>query len=75
MNNLALKNEAISGKVYMVEMTDSRIDSFRVIGETPTHYIFSFSKNDAVEVFEKAKTEVIGIYEVKEWVDSHPEQN
>ncbi|MGJ7922648.1 hypothetical protein [Neobacillus sp. LXY-4] len=70
MRNLALTNEVISGKVYMVKLAGSEIDSFRVLTETPTHYIFSFSNDESVEVFEKAKKDIVGIYEVKEWVDT-----
>ncbi|MEY2193095.1 hypothetical protein AB7942_10170 [Neobacillus sp. BF23-41] len=70
MRNLAAENEDMSGKVYMVEMKDGEISSFRIIGETSTHYIFSYSTNETVEVFEKAKNEVIGIFEVREWWDS-----
>ncbi|MEH7375560.1 MULTISPECIES: hypothetical protein [Bacillaceae] len=70
MRNLVAENEDMSGKVYMVEMKDGEISSFRIIGETSTHYIFSYSTNETVEVFEKAKNEVIGIFEVREWWDS-----
>lgn len=70
MKNLAQTNEILSGKVYMVEMEDGEITSFRVLSETPTHYIFSYSTTETVEVFEKAKKEVIGIFEVREWWDT-----
>lgn len=70
MKNLAAVNGVISGKVYMVEMTDGEISSFRVLNETPTHFIFAYSTNETVEVFEKAKKEVIGIFEVREWWDN-----
>ncbi|MEH7504444.1 hypothetical protein V7152_20925 [Neobacillus drentensis] len=70
MKNLAIANDVLSGKVYMVEMKDGEISSFRILSETPTHYIFSYSTNETVEVFEKAKKEVIGIFEVREWWDT-----
>ncbi len=70
MKNLAAANDVLSGKVYMVEMKDGEISSFRILSETPTHYIFSYSTNETVEVFEKAKKEVIGIFEVREWWDT-----
>lgn len=70
MRNLAAANDVLSGKVYMVEMKDGEISSFRVLSETPTHYFFSYSTDETVEVFEKAKNEVIGIFEVREWWDS-----
>jgi uncharacterized membrane-anchored protein len=70
MKNLAEANDVLSGTVYMVEMKDGEISSFRVLSETPTHYIFSYSTNETVEVFEKAKNEVIGIFEVREWWDT-----
>jgi hypothetical protein len=70
MKNLASTDVVQCGKVYMVEMQDGEISSFRVLSETPTHYIFSYSTNENVEVFEKAKNEVIGIFEVREWWDS-----
>jgi hypothetical protein len=72
MKNIALSNAIISGKVYMVETKDGMTDSYRVITETPTHFIFSFSNEESVEVFEKAKKEIAGIYEVKEWLNSQP---
>jgi hypothetical protein len=70
IKNLAFTNDIFAGKVYMVEMDDGEISSFRIISETPTHYIFSYSTNESVEVFEKAKQEIIGIFEVREWWDS-----
>jgi uncharacterized membrane-anchored protein len=70
MKNLAAKNEVLTGKVYMVEMKDGEISSFRVLSETPTHYILSYSTNETVEVFEIAKNDVIGIFEVREWWDT-----
>jgi hypothetical protein len=70
VKNLAAANDVLSGKVYMVEMKDGEISSFRILSETPTHYIFSYSTNETVEVFEKAKNEVIGIFEVREWWDT-----
>ena len=70
MKNLAGANDVLSGKVYMVEMKDGEISSFRILSETPTHYIFSYSTNETVEVFEKAKNEVLGIFEVREWWDN-----
>ncbi|WP_066254635.1 hypothetical protein [Neobacillus drentensis] len=70
MRNLAAANDVLSGKVYMVEMKDGEISSFRVLSETPTHYILSYSTDETVEVFEKAKNEVLGIFEVREWWDN-----
>jgi hypothetical protein len=70
MKNLALTNDVINGVVYMIEMQDGEISSFRVLGETPSHYILSYSTNETVEVFEKGKSEVIGIFEVREWWDN-----
>lgn len=70
MENLALNERVIAGKVYMVEMQSGDVESYRVISETPTHFILSFSINDSVEVFPKAKKEIIGIYEVKEWLET-----
>jgi hypothetical protein len=70
MRNLAVTNDDLSGKVFMVEMKDGEISSFRILSETPTHYTFSYSTNETVEVFEKEKNEVIGIYEVREWWDN-----
>ncbi|MBT2736047.1 hypothetical protein [Bacillus sp. ISL-7] len=70
MKNLAEANDVLTGKVYMVEMKDGEISSFRLMGESSTHYIFSYSTNETVEVFEKAKNEVIGIFEVREWWDT-----
>jgi uncharacterized membrane-anchored protein len=74
MRNLAAANDVVSGKVYMVEMKDGEISSFRVLSETPTHYIFSYSTDESVEVFEKAKNEVIGIFEVREWWDNQAKE-
>ncbi len=62
------------GKIYMVETEDGQTQTLRVINETPTHYIFSSSANDLVEVFPKAKKEILGIYEIKEWCKAHPEE-
>ncbi|MFJ7726245.1 hypothetical protein ACIQXV_08775 [Neobacillus sp. NPDC097160] len=73
MKNLAQTNEILDGKVYMVEMEDGEITSFRVVSETPTHYIFSYSTTESVEVFEKSKNEVNGIFDVREWWDSQKE--
>ncbi|MEH6908746.1 hypothetical protein [Neobacillus drentensis] len=70
MRNLVAANDVLSGKVYMVEMKDGEISSFRVLSETPTHYILSYSTDETVEVFEKAKNEVSGIFEVREWWDN-----
>lgn len=70
MKNLADANDVLTGKVYMVEMKDGEISSFRVLSETPTHYIFSYSTDETVQVFEKAKDEVFGIFEVREWWDN-----
>ncbi|MCL6572654.1 MAG: hypothetical protein K6T88_13370 [Bacillus sp. (in: Bacteria)] len=69
MMNLALTDELLSGKVYMVELKDGEITSFRLLSETPTHYIFSYTTDESEEVFEKAKKEVKGIFEVREWWD------
>jgi hypothetical protein len=69
MKNLAVTDEILTGKVYMVEMQDGEISSFRVMNETPTHYILSYTTSETVEVFEKAKNEIIGIFEVREWWD------
>jgi uncharacterized membrane-anchored protein len=69
MKNLALTDELLSGKVYMVELKDGEITSFRLLSETPTHYIFSYTTDETEEVFEKAKEEVNGIFEVREWWD------
>jgi hypothetical protein len=74
LKNLADANEILTGKVYMVEMTDGEISSFRVLSETPTHYIFSYSTDETVEVFEKAKKEVTGIFEVREWWDNRKKE-
>lgn len=73
MKNVAATDEVLNGKVYMVEMLDGEINSFLILNETPTHYIFSFSKDDTVEVFQKSKEEVVGVYEVREWWDSQGE--
>ncbi|MEH7356971.1 hypothetical protein V7150_26050 [Neobacillus drentensis] len=73
MINLALTNEILNGKVYMVEMQDGEISSFRILSETPTHYIFSYSTNETVEVFEKSKNEVNGIFDVREWWNAQKE--
>ncbi|WP_312473114.1 hypothetical protein [Neobacillus sp.] len=73
MKNLRLTNEVLSGKVYMVEMQDGEISSFRILSETPSHYILSYSTDETVEVFEKAKREVSGIFEVRDWWDTHKE--
>ncbi len=70
MKNFVLNGNIETGKVYMVEMKNGEVNSFRILSETPTHLILSFSNDETVEVFEKAKTEVIGIYEVKEWLNS-----
>jgi hypothetical protein len=70
LKNLAHANEVLTGKVYMVEMTDGEISSFRVLSETPTHFIFSYSTDETVEVFKKGKKEVTGIFEVREWWDN-----
>jgi hypothetical protein len=74
MKNLALTEEVMSGKVFMIEMQNGEINSYLVLSETPTHYIFSYSTDDTVEVVEKAKKEIIGIYEVREWWDSQEER-
>ena len=74
MRNLVAANDVLSGKVYMVEMKDGEISSFRVLSETPTHYILSYSTDETVEVFEKAKNEVSGIFEVREWWDNQAKE-
>ncbi|WHY75165.1 hypothetical protein QNH20_13490 [Neobacillus sp. WH10] len=74
MKNLALTNEILNGKVYMVEMQDGEISSFRILSETPTHYIFSYSTNESVEVFEKSKNDVNGIFDVREWWNAQKEK-
>ena len=66
MKNLVLTDEVISGKVYIVEMKDGETTSFRLLSETLSHYIFSYTTDETVEVFEKAKKDVIGIFEVRE---------
>jgi hypothetical protein len=70
MKNLMLTNEAVAGNVYMVEMNGEEPKSFRMISETPTHFILSFTKNDFVEVFEKSKADIKGIYNIKEWLNT-----
>ncbi|MEO2076063.1 MAG: hypothetical protein ABGX20_11905 [Bacillus sp. (in: firmicutes)] len=70
MENLAVMGEVQSGSVYMFEMQDGEISSFRVLSETPSHFILSYSTTETVEVFEKAKNEISGIYEVREWWDT-----
>ncbi|WP_066367606.1 hypothetical protein [Neobacillus fumarioli] len=70
MKNLALNNEVVPGKVYMVEMKNGEVSSYRILSDTPSYYILSFSKDGSFEVFEKAKGEVLGIYEVVEWGNS-----
>jgi len=67
-------NEILNGKVYMVEMQDGEISSFRILNETPTHYIFSYSTSETVEVFEKSKNEINGIFDVREWWDFQKER-
>jgi hypothetical protein len=66
--NITPVEKIITGNVYMVEMADGAVDSFRVLTETPTHYILSYSIDGAVEVFEKTKSEIKAIYDVKEWL-------
>ncbi|AGK53967.1 hypothetical protein B1NLA3E_11065 [Bacillus sp. 1NLA3E] len=73
MKNLANTKAVLAGKIYMIEIQDGKLDSFRVLTETPTHYIFSVSSDESVEVFEMAKKDIVGIYEVKDWVNAHPE--
>lgn len=70
LKNLALTNEFISGKIYMVEAQDGNVERYRVLAETPTHFIFYKGDGDNVDVIEKAKKDIVGIYEVKDWVDS-----
>jgi len=74
MKNLVRTNEILNGKVYMVEMQDGEISSFRILNETPTHYIFSYSTSETVEVFEKSKNEINGIFDVREWWDFQKER-
>lgn len=68
MKNLVTTDQVTCGNVYMFELENGETNSFRVIGETPSHFILSFSKEDgSSEVFEKPKKDMIGIYDVKEW--------
>jgi hypothetical protein len=62
------------GKIYMVEAINGETETLRILNETPTHYIFSSSSNDSVEVFERAKKDIRGIHEIKEWCKAHPEE-
>jgi hypothetical protein len=70
MKNLAFTDEVVSGTIYMIEMQNGDINSYRILSETPSHYIFSYATDETVEVLEKAKKEIFGIYAVKEWWDS-----
>ncbi|MGJ7913260.1 hypothetical protein [Neobacillus sp. LXY-1] len=67
-NNLLNTNAVVSGQVYMVELADGDLHSFRVLTETPTHFIFSYSTEGSNDVFEKSKSDIYGIYDVKEWL-------
>ncbi len=70
MENLTGTNGVVGGKIYMVEIHGRKIDSYRVLAETPTHFIFSISNDASVEVFETAKKDIVGIFEVKDWVNT-----
>lgn len=70
LKNLAHTNTFVSGKIYMVEAKDGNVERYRVLAETPTHFIFYKGDGDNVDVIEKAKKDIVGIYEVKDWVDS-----
>jgi hypothetical protein len=74
MKNLMLTNEIVTGKIYMVETLDGKVDPLRVLAETATHFIFTLTNDDSVEVFEKAKTDISGIFEVKEWVKAQEKE-
>lgn len=68
MQNLLNTNLVMCGNVYVIEMENGETNSYRIIGETPSHYILSSTKEDgAVEVFEKAKKDLTGIFDVREW--------
>ena len=54
----------------MVEAQNGNVERFRVLAETPSHFIFYKGNDENVDVVEKAKNEIVGIYEVKDWVDS-----
>ncbi len=59
MKNLTFTEEVLPGKVYVIEMQGGETNSFLLISETPTHYIFSYTTDDGeVEVFEKSKQEI-----------------
>lgn len=66
--------QIILGKMYMVETNDGKTQSLRIISETESHYIFSVVTDQSNEVFEKAKSEIIGIYDIKEWCDANPQE-
>ncbi|WP_147532997.1 hypothetical protein [Bacillus marasmi] len=70
MKNLAQTQEFVSGKIYIVESQNGNVDRYRVLAETPSHFIFYKGDGENVDVIEKAKKEIVGIYEVKDWVDS-----
>ncbi|WP_318503091.1 hypothetical protein [Bacillus sp. T3] len=70
LENLAHTLEFVSGKIYMVEAQDGTVERYRVLAETPSHFIFYKGNDENVDVIEKAKNEIVGIYEVKDWVDS-----
>lgn len=70
LKNLADTLDFVTGKIYMVEVQDGNVERYRVLAETPTHFIFYKGNDDSVDVIEKAKNEIVGIYEVKDWVDS-----
>lgn len=70
MRNFASIEHVVPGKVYMVEMKNGKAESYRVLTETPTHYILSFSKDGGVEVFDQSKENILGIYEIKEWLEN-----
>lgn len=70
LKNLAHTQKFVSGKIYMVEVQDGNVERYRILTETSTHFIFYKGNDDHIDVIEKAKNEIVGIYEVKDWVDS-----
>ena len=72
MRNLA-NGTALTGSVYMVKYQDGETNSFRILAETPSHFIFTYTEGDSATVFEKAKKEIAVIYEVKEWWEKYRE--
>lgn len=67
MKNRLHDNHIVPGKLYMVKANGEDAQSLRILSETPTHFIFSLSNGESVEVFEKAKEQLDGIYEIKDW--------